>query len=146
MLLVLQRLFVMDGAQIGVLSINSVPLCWTLEDEPREVKIPGETCIPPGTYRLRLRRYGRLYERYRARYSWNEPGMLELEDVPGFTDILIHSGANKEHTRGCVLLGLRAAVYGMLSESAEAYSSLYRAVAADILSGASPCIEVRGIK
>ena len=31
-------------------------LCFTLEDEAREVKVKGETRIPAGTYKLKLRK------------------------------------------------------------------------------------------
>src|SRR5688572_16869373 len=97
MIVTLQRLFVVDGAQLGMLTFESdpAPWCWTLEDEPREVKVAGETCVPHGRYELRLRKFGGLYDRYRVRYPWNEPGMLWLQDVPGFDDVLIHCGNHK---------------------------------------------------
>lgn len=147
MLLVLQRLLVIDGAQLGLLRVagDKEPLCFVLEDEPREVKIAGETCIPAGRYELKLRTHGGMFERYRVRYPWNAAGMLELRDVPNFTDVLIHCGNHKDDTRGCLLVGHGAFVYGRISESIEAYTELYKRVSKALLSGESCHIEARGI-
>lgn len=145
MIVRLHRLFVVDGAQLGLIKFDGdrEPWCWTLEDEPRELKVAGETCIPAGRYELRLRKFGALYERYRVRYAWNETGMLELQDVPGFTDVLIHCGNTKEHTRGCVLVGHGAFVYGSLSESIEAYAELYKRISAALLKSDGVYLEVK---
>ena len=141
--LVLQRLFLVDGAQLGLLSVDEGAICWTLEDEPREEKIPGETCIPAGRYELELRTHGRLFERYSKAYPWHAPGMLELKSVPGFTDVLIHAGNRKEHTRGCVLVGYGAFVYGLLSESFEAYHELYKLVSRALIKKEPTYLEIR---
>jgi hypothetical protein len=145
----LDRLFVVDGAQIGALYIvhagAMAPSCFTLEDERREVKVPGETCIPPGTFELELRKHGGMFERYRARWPWNEPGMLELMHVPGFADVLMHCGVSKDHTRGCVLVGRGAFVRGALTESAQAYETIYKRVSATLLQGERCYIDVRDI-
>jgi hypothetical protein len=145
MIVVLQRLFVVDGAQLGMWTFEGdrEPWCWTLEDEPRERKIPGETCIPAGRYRLKLRKFGGMYERYRVRYPWNEPGMLWLQDVPGFEDVLVHCGNHKNDTRGCVLVGLGAFVYGALSQSIEAYHELYKRVSDALLKSDGVYLEVK---
>lgn len=145
MLIIVQRLFVVDGAQLGHLRFegDAEPWCWTLEDEPRELKVAGETCIPPGRYEVRLRKFGGFYDRYRVRYPWNEPGMLWLQDVPNFTDVLIHCGNTKENTRGCLLVGHGAFVYGTLSQSIEAYHELYKRVSKALLESDGVYLEVR---
>lgn len=146
MLVIVQRLFVIDGAQLGVLRIDGdkEPFCFVLEDEPREVKIAGETCIAAGRYELKLRTHGGMFERYCVRYPWNAPGMLELQGVRDFTDVLIHCGNHKGDTRGCLLVGNGAFVYGRIAESAEAYSELYKRVSKALLAGESVHIETRG--
>lgn len=142
---VLQRLFVRDGAQIGMLGVDEAPLCFTLEDEPRAVKVPGQTCIAAGRYELKLRTFGGLYEKYRLRFPWNEPGMLWLQDVPNFTDVMMHCGANKEDTAGCVLVGRGALIFGALTESATAYQVLYNKISAALLNSEQCYLDVRGI-
>lgn len=145
MIVTVQRIFVVDGAAIGFLRFEGdrEPWCWTLEDEPREQKIAGETCIPAGRYELRLRKFGGLYDRYRVRYPWNEPGMLWLQDVPGFDDVLVHCGNHKNDTRGCLLVGHGAFVYGTLSQSVEAYHELYKRVSAALLKSEGVYLEVK---
>ena len=81
-------------------------LCFTLEDEYRAEKVKHHTRIPEGIYKLELRRYGGFHARYQERYGsdWHK-GMLEVLDVPGFTDILVHCGNTDEDTSGCILVG-----------------------------------------
>lgn len=90
------------GATLGALYVDDVWFCWTLEDEIREQpgqrvtewKVPGETAIPAGRYRVRLSMSARL-------------GVVtpEILDVPGFTGIRIHWGNKRRDTEGCPLTG-----------------------------------------
>jgi hypothetical protein len=84
---------------LGILLINDVFQCWTLEDEIRPVKIAEVTCIPPGTYKIHMHDS--------ARFQCELP---MLEDVPGFTSILIHAGNTAVDTHGCVLVGLQRGI------------------------------------
>lgn len=92
--LTLQRDPSMNGCTLGRLSKGGLFLCYTLEDVVRPVKIPGQTAIPAGRYRVVLnpsKRFGRV--------------LPELLDVPGFTGIRIHAGNVAADTEGCVLVG-----------------------------------------
>jgi hypothetical protein len=81
---------------IGKLSINGLYYCETLEDQTRAkgVKIPGETCIPEGRYKIRLIKS--------PKRGYIVPLLL---DVPMFTAIEIHIGNTRWDTRGCILVG-----------------------------------------
>mgnify|MGYP003651949720 FL=1 len=81
-------------------------LCYTLEDESREEKVWGETCIPEGEYCLGLRTTGGLHSKYSKRFADIHSGMLHVLDVPNFKYILIHCGNTDEDTAGCLLLGI----------------------------------------
>lgn len=78
---------------------------FSLEDEHREVKVAGETRIPAGTYRIKLRTEGGMHERYKKHYGARHKGMLWLQNVPGFTFIYIHPGNLPADTAGCILTG-----------------------------------------
>lgn len=74
--------------------IDGKYFCDTLEDEVRDVKIPGSTAITCGEYRVIVNvspRFGRELPR--------------LLDVPNFEGILIHRGNTAEDTAGCILVG-----------------------------------------
>jgi hypothetical protein len=120
----LRRMSECNGATIGRLEFGD-HWCFTLEDIERSVKVPGETCIPAGRYAIRLKAFGGMYERCLARFSWNAPGMLWLQDVPGFTDVLVHPGNTNKDTSGCILVGEQVTLDGKLVASATAYERVY---------------------
>ena len=102
----LQRRFRGDGYTIGSLYIDGEYFCDTLEDadrgltqtmspeEIRRIKIPHETAIPTGVYKVIVN------------LSPAKRRMLpRLSDVPGFSGILIHRGNTKSDSSGCILVG-----------------------------------------
>lgn len=111
MVLTIYRRYLKDGYTIGDLYRfdRVLPLCNTLEDtvrelvdinddgdfdDPGEGKIYGQTAIPCGHYEIELRHsphFGR--------------DMLYLNDVKGFTDIMVHAGNFADDTKGCILVG-----------------------------------------
>tara|TARA_B100000902_G_scaffold261213_1_gene247490 strand:+ start:1194 stop:1796 length:603 start_codon:yes stop_codon:yes gene_type:complete len=116
-------------------------LAYTLEDEQRDVKVWGETRIPAGTYKLKLRKEGGFHTRYLGKYGDTfHKGMIHVQDVPGFEYILWHTGNTDEHTAGCLILGNtqtnnRIAKDGFIGSSVDAYKFVYPRVAAAIESG-----------
>jgi Family of unknown function (DUF5675) len=100
-----------------------------VEDGARKVKVKHETRIPAGRYRIIKRTYGRIFEKYRA--DFGQEYVLELENVPGFTDILIHIGNSISDTSGCLLPNYEYYMsYGNYygRESTQAYKDLYEIV------------------
>ena len=93
------------AATLGILLIDGVFTCWTLEDVVRAVKIPGETAIPAGRYDVRLS----LSQRFQKL-------LPEILAVPGFTGIRIHAGNTQADTAGCLLVG-RIRAYDRVEES-----------------------------
>jgi len=104
MILTLQRRPSVGRATIGELSEAGARLCYTLEDQIREIpgrpvaewKSYGSTAIPAGRYRLTLDHSPRF-----------GPDTLTLWGVPGFTGVRMHAGNTHEDSEGCPLLGLR---------------------------------------
>jgi len=105
MKITVQRHESVAGATLGVLRIDEIFGCYTLEDEVREVegqpvstwKIKGATAIPAGTYRVSLEQS--------QRFGADTP---TINDVPGFDYIRMHAGNTSADTEGCLLLGLAA--------------------------------------
>jgi len=130
----------------GLLFIDGLFECYTLEDQYQEVKVMHETCIPEGTYDVKFRTVGGFHERYKKRYGNSHYGMLHLQDVPGFTYILIHAGNTDEHTSGCLIVGetqqdLDVSEDGFIGSSGKAYVKLYNKIAKQLLIGNPVTIE-----
>lgn len=116
MIITIKRIFKGPDYTIGRMSIDDKYFCDTLEDTVRApgLKIPGKTAIPAGKYKIKLTeslRFGRL--------------MPRLENVPGFTGVLIHAGNTAEDTEGCILVG-KNRVKGKVLDSRETFQKLFK--------------------
>lgn len=121
---------------VGILYVDGVRFCETLEDKDRglfqtdylaqikSVKVYGETAIPVGSYRVTLSVISPKY----AGVQWYKDlcggKMPRLLNVPGFEGILIHPGNNALQSYGCVLVGRNTKV-GELTESKATFKKLY---------------------
>ena len=135
----------------GLLFIDGIFECYTLEDQYQAVKVMHETCIPEGTYDIEFRKTGGFHAKYSERYKNAHYGMLHVQDVPGFEYILIHTGNTDEHTSGCLIVGdtqqdLDVNFNGMVGSSKNAYMKLYEKVAKQLLIGNKVTIEYSKIQ
>ena len=94
-----ERRFKGDAYTIGTLYVNGERFCDTLEDKVRDLaggesKVPGETAIPEGRYKVIVNRS--------PKFCRERPRML---DVPQFEGVLIHRGNTAEDSAGCILVG-----------------------------------------
>ena len=113
-------------------------VCYTLEDEHRKEKKYGETRIPAGTYKVKLRTEGGYHQKYSKRFPSIHRGMLHITDVPNFEYILIHCGNTDEHTAGCLLVGdsqenNQLVSNGFIGKSTQAYKRIYPKIAEELL-------------
>lgn len=95
-----------DRSTEGELYLDGAFECWILEDRSRRLfsdmpfadlvstKVPGETAIPTGRYRIEL---------YNS--PKHGPDTLQLVGVPGFTNIQIHIANKAEELLGCMAPG-----------------------------------------
>ena len=124
---------------LGLLSIDGHFQCFSLEDEPREVKVAGETRIPAGRYQITLRDFGGKHSKYVRKFPGMHRGMLWLRDVPNYKFVLIHIGNDENDTDACILVGDSASQNvtrkGFISQSRFAYERIYPLIAASIESG-----------
>jgi len=95
-------------------------LCYTLEDQVRHAaKVPGETAIPAGRYRVRI--------------TWSprfQRPMPLIEDIPGYDGVRIHPGNTAADTEGCLLVGDRVVDATRIADSRVAFERLYPKIAA----------------
>lgn len=103
---------------------------YTLEDTYRPQKIKGETRIPAGIYRLKLRKeVTPLTQKYRDKYPWFK-FHIEITNVVGYVGIYLHIGNNHSHTDGCVLVGdavdNNTISDGEITRSTDAFKRLYQ--------------------
>ena len=134
----------------GMLFINNIFECYTVEDQYQAVKVMHETCIPEGTYDIEFRKVGGFHERYDKRYKNAHYGMLHLQDVPNFTYILLHAGNSSDDSSGCILTtttqtDLDSAKAGFGGQSQLAYKRMYDKVAKVLLQNKPVEIEITTI-
>jgi len=141
MMVKLERISSGADSTIGALFLDGVFLCFTCEDQFRPLgqKVAGETRIPAGRYPLKLRRRGGFHKRYARKFGSMHRGMIEVCDVPGFTDILIHVGNTEKHTAGCILVGRGALRHpaggGTVQHSVDAYRYAYPRILGPLTAG-----------
>ncbi|MGK6353463.1 DUF5675 family protein [Parapedobacter sp. DT-150] len=120
------------------LYIGSLFCCYLLEDSIRREKIPAATCIPEGTYRLRLNPWAGMNAGYGVKYPKLHHGMLEITGIPDFSLVFLHIGNYHTQTAGCPLTGsywqLTDGDYRVL-HSAAAYKYAYPRLVEQIAQG-----------
>ena len=125
-------------------------VCYTLEDEHRDEKKYGETRIPAGTYKIKLRKEGGYHQKYSKRFPKIHRGMLHITDVPNFEYILIHCGNTDEHTAGCLLVGdsqenNQINENGFIGKSTQAYKRIYPRIAEALVNNKEVLITYKDI-
>ena len=92
-----RRRFFFEKYTTGDLLIDGAWFCRVCEDRMRDFgqKVPGETCIPVGRYRVEIT--------MSVRFGCMMPLLLNVE---GFAGIRIHPGNTAADTAGCLLVGM----------------------------------------
>jgi hypothetical protein len=113
-------------------NVKSKFLNYTLEDEAREVKVAGETCIPIGAYQVKFNKnLTPMTEKYKRKFEWFT-WHLHLQNVPDFEGIYIHIGNTDEDSKGCILVQDEAnnnqIEEGFNASSTSAFKRLYNKI------------------
>jgi hypothetical protein len=114
-------------------------MCYTLEDEKRALKVPGETRVPAGIYDIEFRTEGGFHNKYSKKFAFHK-GMLQVMNVPNFEYILLHIGNDDSHTAGCLLIGdsqenNMIIKDGFIGKSGNAYKRIYPKIAKALENG-----------
>lgn len=120
MKLTIKRTITRNSYTLGKLYIDGVYFCDTLEDRDRgltqnmsveqikSMKVPGETAIPKGTYRVTLDVVSPKFSKYPFYMQTCGGKLPRLIDVKGYEDILIHvaDGPKRDSlVQGCIGIG-----------------------------------------
>lgn len=140
--LILLRKYKGEKYTIGDLYVNGEKFCNTLEDidrnltqttplnEIKEKKIPRETAIPTGTYKITLNVISPSFSKYDFYKKVCDGKLPRLLDVPGFDGILIHVGKTEENSAGCILVGKNTRI-GELTDGKNVFRDLYNKLKED---------------
>lgn len=82
------------GFTEGRLYIDDDFECFTVEDAERAVKVQNKTAIPKGEYPITISMSTRFKKM-----------LIEVQNVPNFTGVRIHSGNSSKDTEGCIIVG-----------------------------------------
>ena len=122
---------------VGILYVDGVRFCETLEDKDRglfqgdtlsqikSIKVYGETAIPVGRYEVAMNILSPKYSAVQWYKDLCGGKMPRLLEVPGFEGILIHPGNTALDSYGCILVGRNTKV-GQVTESKATFKSLYK--------------------
>ena len=120
MKLTIKRTITRNSYTLGKLYVDGVYFCDTLEDKDRgltqnmsieqikSMKIPGETAIPKGTYRVTLDVVSPKFSKYPFYMQTCEGKLPRLIDVKGYEGVLIHvaDGPKRDSLlQGCIGIG-----------------------------------------
>ena len=135
--LLLDRKYRKETYTIGNLYVDGEWFCNTLEDKDRglkssmsleeinKIKVYAETAIPAGRYVVTMDVVSPKYNRVKW-YKDNFGGrMPRLENVKGFSGILIHPGTTAVDSAGCIIVGLNK-IKGNVLESRSTFQKLWK--------------------
>ncbi len=154
MKLLLERKWKKDTYTIGRLYINGIFFSNTVEDKDRGLKqtdslaiiqskkVYAETAIPTGTYNIRMDIKSSKYSTYSWYKNLCSGYMPRLENVPGFTGILIHPGNSALDSAGCIIPGKNTKV-GQVTDSKNTFAKLYKKMKTAYNKGEKITIEIK---
>lgn len=132
----LKRVAPRPSYTIGRLAVNGGRFCDTCEDQDRglyqgmelaeikRIKVPGETAIPKGRYRIDMETVSPKYSKVEFYVNLCGGRLPRLVGVPGFEGVLIHAGNTAKDSGGCILVGENREV-GKVLNSRATLSRLY---------------------
>lgn len=117
-----------NNSTLSHLYLNGIFQCYLLEDKIRAVKIPKQTAIPTGIYKLIVNTWGGMNVKYQNLFEAMHKGMIEIEGLPNFDYVYIHVGNTITQTAGCPLCGFGFAFENgdySVTQSKDAYKIVY---------------------
>ena len=136
MKLTLKRIYTCKDYTIGHLYVDGSYTCDTLEDTDRmldssmtldqiaKIKVKGMTAIPTGRYKVLMNIVSPKYSKSKYYMNICKGRVPRLDNVTGYSGVLIHVGNTAADTEGCLLLGYNK-VKGQVLNSKVAFEKVY---------------------
>ena len=136
MKLTLKRIYTCKDYTIGHLYVDGSYICDTLEDTDRmldssmtldqiaKIKVKGMTAIPTGRYKVLMNIVSPKYSKSKYYMNICKGRVPRLDNVPGYSGVLMHVGNTAADTEGCLLLGYNK-VKGQVISSKVAFEKVY---------------------
>jgi len=104
----------------GDVLVNGEWFCYSQEDTARAsgVKIPKLTCIPPGNYKVAVRRSASFKRDVLCLYTEDDKVTIKKGGVK-FTYVYQHSGNTAAHSSGCIITAFNRMNKGHITGTAE---------------------------
>lgn len=136
-----------NKSTMGLLFIDGEFQCYTLENPFRFAKMPGDSRIPEGEYKVQKRKVlSPMTKRYRDQFPYFDYH-LELQDVPEFQFIYFHIGNTAPNTDGCVLVGETSDfVREFVGRSGPAFEKMYKKISAALEAGQEVTCTIQAIR
>ena len=154
MKILVDRKWKKDTYTIGRLYVNGQFFCNTLEDKDRGLKqtdslasiksrkVYGETAIPTGTYEIDMETVSPKYSAVKWYKDLCKGKMPTIDNVPGFSRVLIHPGNTALDTQACLLVGYNT-IKGQLTKSKDTFAQLYKQMKTAHNKGEKITIEIK---
>ena len=136
MKLLLKRIYTCKDYTIGRLYADNIYICDTIEDTDRgldcnmplsklqQLKVANVTAIPSGTYTILMNVVSPKYSKSNYYMNVCNGKVPRLDNVPGWSGVLLHVGNDQDDTSGCILVGYNK-VRGKVLNSKTAFEKLY---------------------
>lgn len=92
-------------------------------EEINKIKVPNETAIPTGTYKITIDIVSPRFSK-KAAYKYIGGRLPRLVNVLGYQGVLIHIGNSAKDSSGCLLVGKNTQV-GKVLQSTDTFRALY---------------------
>lgn len=136
MKLLLKRIYNCKDYCIGHIYVDGQYVCDCIEDTDRMLdqsmpilkiqatKVKSQTAIPTGTYNILMNIVSPKFSLKPYYMDICKGKVPRLDNVPGFSGILIHTGTNQYSSAGCLIVGYNK-IKGRVINTKTAFEKLY---------------------
>lgn len=122
---------------IGRVYIDGQYICDSIEDKDRgltdsmtttqinKIKVKDQTAIPTGKYTLTMKVRSPRFSQKTYYKKYCNGYLPRIENVKGFSGILLHIGTDQNSSSGCIILGYNTIV-GKVTNSQKAFETVYQ--------------------